>query len=145
MRVRTDRPEAGDTLEMLEEPVRRALEAIGVRRRWRAGQTLMWTGEQSTSAFVVESGRVRIVASSDAVGIAMLTQNRDELGSGTMCLVPVSAPWLRLNYGFIWRRDSAVSAGAREFIAAMRERESGIRSQENELQCRYDRRDPAVS
>jgi DNA-binding transcriptional LysR family regulator len=83
----------------------------------------------------------RVVASSDAVGVAMLTQIRDELGSGTMCLVPVSAPWLRLNYGFIWRRDSAVSAGAREFIAAMRERESGIRSQESELQCRYDRLD----
>jgi hypothetical protein len=59
-------------------------------------------------------------------------------------VVPVQTPWMRLNYGFIWRRDSAVSAGALAFMAAVRERETGIRLQEAELQRRFDRHDPAA-
>ena len=86
----------------------------------------------------------RAVAASDAIGVAMLTQIRDELDRGTLCVVPVQTPWMRLNYGFIWRRDSAVSAGARAFMAAVRERETGIRLQETELQRRFDRHDPAA-
>ncbi len=66
----------------------------------------------------------RAVAASDAIGVAMLTQIRDELDRGTLCVVPVQTQWMRLNYGFIWRRDSAVSAGALTFMAAVRERET---------------------
>jgi hypothetical protein len=58
--------------------------------------------------------------------------------------VPVHTPWLRLNYGFIRRRDSAVSAGALEFMAAFRERETALNSQEAELWLRFSWRDPAA-
>ena len=85
-----------------------------------------------------------MVASSDAIGAAMLTQIRHELDTGALCLVPVHTPWLRLNYGFIRRRDSAMSAGALEFMAAFRERETALNSQEAELRCRFNRRDPAA-
>ena len=67
----------------------------------------------------------KAVASSDAIGAVMLTQIRHELDTGALCLLPVHTPWLRLNYGFI-RRDSAVSAGALEFMAAFRERETAL-------------------
>jgi DNA-binding transcriptional LysR family regulator len=85
-----------------------------------------------------------MVASSDAIGAAMLTQIRHELDTGTLCLVPVHAPWLRLNYGFIRRRDSAVSAGALEFMTALRERETALHAQEAELRYRFSRPDPPV-
>ena len=35
MRERTDRPEAGDTLDILDEPVRRALDDIGIEGQQR--------------------------------------------------------------------------------------------------------------
>ena len=85
-----------------------------------------------------------VVASSDAIGAATLTQICHELDTGALCLVPVHTPWLRLNYGFIRRRDSAVSAGAREFMATFREREMALNSQETELQDRFNRRNPVL-
>ena len=85
-----------------------------------------------------------MVALSDAIGAAMLTQIRDELDAGLVCLVPVHTPWLRLNYGFIRRRDSAVSAGALEFMAAFRGCETALNLQEAELRCRFNRRDPSA-
>jgi DNA-binding transcriptional LysR family regulator len=85
-----------------------------------------------------------MVASSDAIGAAMLTQIRDELESGALCLLPVHTPWLRLNYGFIRRRDSTVSAGALEFMAALQERETALNTQEAELRRRFGRPDPAL-
>jgi len=85
-----------------------------------------------------------MVASSDAIGAAMLTQIRHELCTGELSLVPIHTPWLCLNYGFIRRRDSAVSAGAREFMAAFRERETVLNSQEAELRSRFSWRDPAA-
>jgi CRP/FNR family transcriptional regulator, cyclic AMP receptor protein len=97
MRVRTDRPEAGDTLEMLDEPVRRALEAIGVRRRWRAGQTLMWTGEQSTSAFVVETGRVRIRTMNDSGGEHIVGW----IGPGRVCALAPTLSRRRLPWDIV--------------------------------------------
>lgn len=87
----------------------------------------------------------QMVASSDAIGAALLTQIRPELCSGELCLVPVRTPWLRLNYGFIWRRDSAVSTGALEFMAAFREHETALSEQEADLLRRFDRRDPALT
>jgi hypothetical protein len=36
----------------------------------------------------------RAVAASDALGVAMLTQIRDELDLGTLCVVPVQTPWM---------------------------------------------------
>jgi len=132
MRARTDRPEAGDTLEMLDEPVRRALEAIGVRRRWRAGQTLMWTGEQSTSAFVVEAGRVRIRTIDDSGGEHIVGW----IGPGRVCALAPTLSGRRLHWDIVadgacvavhWNRerlerlmasDAAVAVGIARLLSA---------------------------
>jgi DNA-binding transcriptional LysR family regulator len=129
---------------------------VGTRASVRLGTALYSLGgragtlDRTTGDFVptwevnaFEAGK-RAVASSDALGVAMLTQIHDELDRGTLCVVPVQTPWMRLNYGFIWRRDSAVSAGARAFMAALRERETVLRAQEADLQRRFDRLDPAA-
>jgi len=129
---------------------------VGTRASVRLGTALVKLGgragafDKTTGDFVPAwevnaiDATKEMVASSDAIGAAMLTQIRHELDTGALCLVPVHTPWLRLNYGFIRRRDSAVSAGALEFMAAFRERETALNSQEAELRCRFNRRDPAA-
>jgi DNA-binding transcriptional LysR family regulator len=124
---------------------------VGTRASVRLGAVLVKLGgragslDKTTGDFVPawEVNTIHatkcMVASSDAIGAAMLTQIGPELDTGALCLVPVHAPWLRLNYGFIRRRDSAVSGGAREFMAAFRERETLLNSREGELRCRFDR------
>jgi CRP-like cAMP-binding protein len=132
MRVRTDRPETGDTLKMLDEPVRKALETISVRRRWRAGQTLMWTGEQSTSAFVVETGRVCIRTMNDSGGEHIVGW----VGPGRVCALAPTLSRRRLQWDIVadsdcvavhWNRerlerlmasDAAVAVGIARLLSA---------------------------
>lgn len=54
------RTTGADSFGQLPEPARRALMDIGIQRRWRDGQTLLWTGEVADSAFVVLKGRIRM-------------------------------------------------------------------------------------
>lgn len=124
---------------------------VGTRASVRLGAVLVKLGgragalDKTTGDFVPAwevndiHATKHMVASSDAIGAAMLTQIRDELETGALCLVPVHTPWLCLNYGFIRRRDSAVSAGALEFIAALHVRETSLSSLEAELRCRFNR------
>lgn len=72
----------------------------------------------------------RMVAASDALGVALLSQIRHELDSGALCLVPLRTPWLRLAYGFIRRRDSSPSPGTLSFMALFREREAALAIEE---------------
>ena len=138
------------TLEDLADTV-----LVGTRASVRLGTVLVKLGgragalDKTTGDFVpawevndIHATRL-MVASSDAIGAAMLTQIRQELHGGALCLVPVHTPWLNLNYGFIRRRDSAVSAGALEFMAAFREREAGLAMQETALLHRFDWRGAA--
>jgi DNA-binding transcriptional LysR family regulator len=129
---------------------------VGTRASVRLGAVLVKLGgragalDKTTGDFVpawevndIHASK-HMAASSDAIGAAMLTQIRHELDTGALCLVPVHTPWLRLNYGFIRRHDSAVSAGALEFMAAFRERETALDLQEAELRSRFKRPDPAA-
>jgi DNA-binding transcriptional LysR family regulator len=123
---------------------------VGTRASVRLGAALVKLGgragalDTTTGDFVPAwevnsiSATKNMVACSDAIGAAMLTQIRRELDAGLLCLVPVHTPWLHLNYGFIRRRDSAVSTGALEFMAAFRERETALAMQETELLRRFD-------
>lgn len=129
---------------------------VGTRASVRLGAVLVKLGgragalDKTTGDFVPAwevndiHATKHIVASSDALGAAMLTQIHDELETGALCLLPVHTPWLCLNYGFIRRRDSATSAGALELMAAFRERETALSSQEAELRRRFGRADPAL-
>lgn len=46
-------------------------------------------------------------------------------GKGSFAALPVELPWLRLNYGFIWRRERSLSPAATELKRIVREIESG--------------------
>jgi DNA-binding transcriptional LysR family regulator len=81
----------------------------------------------------------RLVGASDAVGAALLTQIQPELESGALALLPCRTDWMRLNYGFILRRDRSVAPGALEFMAALRVREQALQQQEAALLRRYGR------
>ena len=49
-----------NSVRLLPPKAREALLGIAVSRRWRNGQTLLWTGERAGSAFVVARGRIRM-------------------------------------------------------------------------------------
>jgi DNA-binding transcriptional LysR family regulator len=151
---RADHPILGRgelTLEDLADTV-----LVGTRASVRLGAVLVKLGgragvlDKTTGDFVpawevndIHASK-HMVASSDAIGAAMLTQIRHELDTGALCLLPIHTPWLRLNYGFIRRRDSATSAGALKFMAAFRERETALSTQEAELRRRFNRSDPEL-
>jgi DNA-binding transcriptional LysR family regulator len=122
---------------------------VGTRASVRLGSALVRLGGRSgaldaTTGDFIPAWEVdaipatkRMVAASDAVGAALLSQIHHELDSGDLCLLPLSTPWLRLSYGFIRRRDSSTSPGALEFMAAFRQREAALVLQEAELQRRH--------
>lgn len=122
---------------------------VGTRASVRLGAALVKLGgrsganDASTGDFIpaweVDAipATKRMVAASDALGVALLSQIHHELDSGHFCLLPLRTPWLRLSYGFIRRRDSSTSPGVLEFMAAIREREAALVLQEAQLQRRH--------
>jgi len=79
----------------------------------------------------------RIVAESDAVGGAMLTQIERELEEGTLVVLPYRADWLTLDYGFIYLRDRTVSPATRAFMEECRRADAALTVREAALQKRY--------
>lgn len=53
-------------------------------------------------------------------------QIEQELNDGLLVKLPVDAPWLSLNYGFIIKRGRALSPAAKAFMEIVREIETGI-------------------
>ncbi len=83
-----------DSVGQFPEPARQALMRIGVPRRWRSGQTLVWAGEIPDSAFAVLKGRVRIRAfgpQGDEQIFAWIEQGM--LGALAPVLAGVPLPW----------------------------------------------------
>jgi DNA-binding transcriptional LysR family regulator len=68
----------------------------------------------------------RVVLASAAIGAALPSQIERELREGLCAILPVEAPWLRLNYGFILKRGRTPSPAARAFMDIAREIESEI-------------------
>jgi DNA-binding transcriptional LysR family regulator len=67
----------------------------------------------------------RIVLQSAAIGAALPSQIESELKEGSCVVLPVEAPWLRLNYGFILKRGRTPSPAASAFMEIVREVEAG--------------------
>jgi DNA-binding transcriptional LysR family regulator len=67
----------------------------------------------------------RIVLQSAAIGAALPSQIESELKEGSCVVLPVEAPWLRLNYGFILKRARTPSPAASAFMDIVREVEAG--------------------
>ena len=68
----------------------------------------------------------RIVLESAAIGAALPSQIERELKEGLCVILPVEAPWLRLNYGLILKRGRTPSPSAKAFMEIVREIEAGI-------------------
>lgn len=66
------------------------------------------------------AGMKQIVAQSDAVSAAPMWLIRDEIRRGVLAAIGFDAPWLRLNYGFVYLRDRMLSPAARAFMAEVR-------------------------
>jgi DNA-binding transcriptional LysR family regulator len=79
----------------------------------------------------------RIVAASDALGGALLSQIERELQDGTLVVLPYRAAWMRLDYGFIHLRDRTVSPAARAFMDEARRHESALAAREAALRERH--------
>ncbi len=69
-------------------------------------------------------GAIQIAASSDAVTATTAALVAADLQSGELSSLPFEAPWLRLNYGFIYLRDRSVSPAAKAFMAEVRKVET---------------------
>jgi len=67
-----------------------------------------------------------VVLGGQALGAAIRGQIDRELRDGLLVILPVDAPWLRLNYGFITKRGRTLSPAAKAFMEIVREIESGI-------------------
>ena len=68
----------------------------------------------------------RIVLAGDGIGAALPVQIERELAEGACVMLPVEAPWLRLNYGFIAKRGRTPSPAARAFMESVRAIESNF-------------------
>lgn len=71
----------------------------------------------------------RIVLECAAIGASLPSQIEQELKEGTCATLPVEAPWLRLDYGFILKRGRTPSPAVSTFMAIVRELEAA-RSQQ---------------
>lgn len=66
------------------------------------------------------AGMKQVVAGSDAISAAPLRLIADDVRRGLLVPIRFAAPWLRLNYGFVYLRDRMLSPAARAFMAEVR-------------------------
>lgn len=82
----------------------------------------------------------QVVMASDAVGAAPMMLIAREVEAGQLAALSWSAPWLRLRYGFLYRRDRMLSPAAEAFMAAVRTVEEELIVREETLASRLDER-----
>jgi DNA-binding transcriptional LysR family regulator len=68
----------------------------------------------------------RILVESSAIGAALPSQIERELREGSCAILPIEAPWLSLNYGFILKRGRTPSPAAKAFMEIVREIEDNL-------------------
>lgn len=62
----------------------------------------------------------QVILESDGIGAAPPVVIAKQLDDGELCEIPFQAPWMRLNYGFIYLRDRSLSAAATAFISEVK-------------------------
>jgi DNA-binding transcriptional LysR family regulator len=108
------------------------------REMGRAGS---W--EESTGDFVpaialeVAHDIASIAVASDVIAVAPITMIEQELRAGTLVLIPIAAPWLRLEYALLARANRTRSAVALAFAKLLSQVEDELQQQEAALQARY--------
>ncbi len=79
----------------------------------------------------------QIVAESDAISAATPLQIQNELKNGSFSVIPFFAPWMTLNYGFIYLRDRVLSPAARRYMEVVREIEEEVKVSNLTLMKKY--------
>jgi DNA-binding transcriptional LysR family regulator len=67
-----------------------------------------------------------IVLASDAIGMATASQAAPDEREGLLCRLPITAPWLHTNYGFVRLKDRTPSPATLAFMARVREVEAAL-------------------
>jgi DNA-binding transcriptional LysR family regulator len=92
-----------------------------------------------TPAVVVASleTALSLVRETPLVTVAPLSLVHERLQAGALKLVQFQAPWLRLNYGFSWRREGLLTQAARSFMTLVEEEEQHLLEREEVLAVHY--------
>lgn len=61
-----------------------------------------------------------VVLASDALSVSLPGLIERELRAGLYALLPIDLPWMRLNYGFIWKKGRTLSPAANKFMQLVR-------------------------
>ncbi|WP_457798771.1 LysR family transcriptional regulator [Methylocystis sp. S23] len=61
-----------------------------------------------------------IVLASDGLSVTLPALIERELRDGLCALLPIDLPWMRLNYGFVWKRGRTHSPAADAFVQLVR-------------------------
>ena len=69
----------------------------------------------------------QIIVESDAFSAATPLQIQNELENGTFSVIPFFAPWMNLNYGFMYLRDRVLSPIAKRYMEIVREIEKDVK------------------
>jgi len=108
------------------------------REMGRAGSWEESTGDFVTAiALEVAHDIASIAVASDVIAVAPITMIEQELRAGTLVLIPIAAPWLRLEYALLARANRTRSAVALAFAKLLSQVEDELRQQEAALQARY--------
>ncbi|MCU0988705.1 MAG: LysR family transcriptional regulator [Xanthomonadales bacterium] len=79
------------------------------------------------------STSLKLVMENDIVGIAPLGTALAHLQREELALVRFTAPWMRLNYGFMWNAQKPLSAVAQAFMNKIRTAEQELAGRESAL------------
>ena len=64
---------------------------------------------------------VSAVRAGRAISVAPPEFIRDEIERGDLVTLPLSEPWLAMEYGLVWRRNHTWSPGLRRFVDTLKE------------------------
>ena len=67
-----------------------------------------------------------IVMQSDAISAATPYQIESDLNSGLISMIPFTASWMTLNYGFVYVKDRPLSPVALEYMSIVEEVEADV-------------------
>lgn len=65
-----------------------------------------------------------VVVASDALAVTLPSLIANDIDKGIFVLLPLDLPWLRLNYGFVWKRGRTHSPAAEKLMEIIRAIES---------------------
>jgi DNA-binding transcriptional LysR family regulator len=57
-----------------------------------------------------------VVLASDGLSVTLPTLIKEELKKRLCVLLPIDLPWMRLNYGFVWKRGRSHSPAAQALM-----------------------------